>query len=922
MKRYTHSRQAKFSQLESMALQSTLLDNLVSAAIIVDPQTHVIEKVNPAAAALFGAPAGQIEGRSCHQFLCPAQVGACPITDLGQVVDNSDRQLITADATRIRVMKSVKRVQIARQEKLLESFVDISERIRAEEALRESEAMFRTLVEQNIEGVVLVDEQGVVIEWNAGKVHITGISTEEAIGKYYWDLQFRMLLPEQRTPERLAGLKSKILQALQTGQSALFAQPISAVIQRADGQTVYIEQTIFPIKTSLGYRIGSLTQDISERNQAMQAIRESEELFRASFENATAGISLVGTNGRFLRTNGKLSEIVGYSQEELQRMTFNDLTLPEDRSIGNEYLKQMLTGQLDKATFEKRYVHKTGRIIWTSISTGIVRKNSGEPLYFVSHTQDITEAKAAQQELQRRLVEMQALHTVAMAGTTATSQDDLFRQAIAAGHTLYPRDFGIGLIDESCGMLRFPFYIKGDGRPAPDTPLGMGVTGRVALTGKLVRLEDVRTDAGYIDADPQSQSELCVPILVSGNVIGVINVESDQIAAFGEADERILNALAGEMGTALEKIRLYAKTEQQVERLTALRTIDQSILSGLELGNTLDILLDKFTRLLHIDAATILLYDPREKRLKPAASRGLPATYRPEVPLLPDTWLPRRVARLKQLQFLPDLSQVADDAGLAARGIVAGFLSYLAMPLLAKGELKGVLEIFQRTHLEPSLDWMDFLEALIGQTAIAIDDIQLFAEQQQLNQRVIKAYDDTLDGWSRALDQRDHETEGHSQRVADLTLRLAEKLGIPEDQFVHLRRGAKLHDIGKMGIPDGILLKRGVLNEEEWVIMRQHPEKALDFLSRIEYLKPALEIPYNHHEKWDGSGYPQGLKGEEIPLFARIFMLVDVYDALTSDRPYRQAWTKLRALQYIWENKGKHFDPRLTDAFLAMMQTA
>jgi len=178
------------------------------------------------------------------------------------------------------------------------------------------------------------------------------------------------------------------------------------------------------------------------------------------------------------------------------------------------------------------------------------------------------------------------------------------------------------------------------------------------------------------------------------------------------------------------------------------------------------------------------------------------------------------------------------------------------------------------------------------------------------------AYDTTIEGWARALELRDQEAEGHSQRVTELALRLARAMGISEEYLVLFRRGALLHDIGKMGIPDVILLKPDALTEEEWTIMRKHPIYAYDMLSPIAYLRPALDIPYCHHEKWDGTGYPRGLKGDQIPLAARIFAVVDVWDALRSDRPYRAAWPEEEVWEYIREQSGKHFDPQVVEAFL------
>ena len=182
-----------------------------------------------------------------------------------------------------------------------------------------------------------------------------------------------------------------------------------------------------------------------------------------------------------------------------------------------------------------------------------------------------------------------------------------------------------------------------------------------------------------------------------------------------------------------------------------------------------------------------------------------------------------------------------------------------------------------------------------------------------------QAYDSTLEGWAKALELRDKETEGHSKRVTNLALDVAQHLGFAWEDLIHFRRGALLHDIGKMAISDEILQKPGPLTPDERKLIEAHPEQAKTMLEGIPYLQRALEIPYCHHERWDGSGYPQGLAGEEIPFSARIFAVVDVWDALTSDRPYRKAWSEEEALSYIRDNSGILFDPLCVDAFLEVI---
>ena len=196
--------------------------------------------------------------------------------------------------------------------------------------------------------------------------------------------------------------------------------------------------------------------------------------------------------------------------------------------------------------------------------------------------------------------------------------------------------------------------------------------------------------------------------------------------------------------------------------------------------------------------------------------------------------------------------------------------------------------------------------------------VQQRNELEKLHNDLLISYHKTIEGWSKALDLRDRETEGHTQRVTDTAITFARALGIPEEEIDDIRMGAMLHDVGKLGVPDSILHKPGKLTPEEWVTMRMHATYAYEWLSPIDFLKKAVDIPYCHHEKWDGSGYPQGLRGEEIPLAARMFAIIDVWDALCSERPYHAAMPEPEVLVYIKDQSGRHFDPHLVEVFLSL----
>jgi PAS domain S-box-containing protein len=358
---------------------------------------------------------------------------------------------------------------------------------------------------------------------------------------------------------------------------------------------------------------------------------------------------------------------------------------------------------------------------------------------------------------------------------------------------------------------------------------------------------------------------------------------------------------------------------QQIEHLTALRKIDRAISSSFDLNVTLDILISQVISQLHVDAADILLLEPDGNTLTYATGQGFRTHTVDSAQLRTMDSQAGQAVREGRLIYIESLRHNPDKRLLSPLGASEGFESYVGVPLIVKGSVKGVLEVFHRLPLYPYEDWLDFLNTLAGQAAIAFENATLFEGLEESNRELAQAYDATIEGWSRALDLRDRETEGHTQRVTSMTIRLARTFGFAEEKLLYIRWGALLHDIGKMGVPDQILLKPSKLTEEEWVWMKSHPEYAYHLLKPIAFLAPALDIPYCHHEKWDGTGYPRNLKGEQIPLEARLFAVVDVWDAVTSDRPYRKAWSKEEAVEYIKDQSGKHFDPEVVSIFLNML---
>ncbi|MFN3742579.1 MAG: HD domain-containing phosphohydrolase [Anaerolineales bacterium] len=369
-----------------------------------------------------------------------------------------------------------------------------------------------------------------------------------------------------------------------------------------------------------------------------------------------------------------------------------------------------------------------------------------------------------------------------------------------------------------------------------------------------------------------AQSMLVVPILVRGRMLGIVEIWERRVRQFTQAEIRLAQAMAG-FGTIIESAQLF----QELERREAFfRAVIEHAADGIAI-------LDEEGSFRYLSPSTErLLGYPLEE-----ITNRSPFDY-----IHPDD--------------LP-LMQQAWEEGLHQAGIVRR-LNYRFRN--GQGEWRYIEAVARNLLHDPNvrgvvINFRDITERIEAEKAL-----------ERYAQALAEAYDRTLEGWAKALELRDELTEDHTRRVVKMSVRFAHLLGIDESQLVHIRRGAILHDIGKMAIPDSILRKHGALTAEERRIVERHPQVAYDMLFPIEFLRPALDIPYAHHERWDGKGYPRGLKGEAIPLAARIFSIVDVWDALTSDRPYRRAWSRERTLEYLRSQAGKMFDPTLVEFFI------
>lgn len=410
---------------------------------------------------------------------------------------------------------------------------------------------------------------------------------------------------------------------------------------------------------------------------------------------------------------------------------------------------------------------------------------------------------------------------------------------------------------------------------------------------------------------------VAVPLVSKDDVIGVLALGRDE--RYDDNDLEIAKALASVLATAIARIRHERSLERRVRELSILHDIDLAISNTLDLSFVLGEVLTQVQRHLGVDAVAVHLIDRAANTVQCKAARGFISNH------IWDSHPPVGKGLLGNvaLQRAPVLIQGAEEIRkrcLRHRMLdEEHFVVYAGFPLIVRGDVAGVMELFHRTPLKVSCEWVNFAECVAGQVAVAVANADLYTNLERTHGELLAAYEATIEGWARAQELRDVYTERHCLRVTERFMELAQHVGYEGESLVIMRRGALLHDIGKIAVPDAILKKPGPLTDEEWQIMREHPRLALEMLRPIKFLERSLDIPAYHHERWDGNGYPFRLKGEEIPHAARLFAVVDVFDALTSERPYRAAWSEEEAKNYLAAQAGSQFDPQVVKAFLNLL---
>jgi PAS domain S-box-containing protein len=704
---------------------------------------------------------------------------------------------------------------------------------------------------------------------------------------------------ETGTPTWIADLQrepefARSRAADEVGLRAAFAFPVcigSEVVAVLEffGREVYtpdeaLLHAVAGIGRQLGHVVGRVRAEASTR-RAEAKLRRSEARFRGIVSISADAVVGVDQEQRIILFNQGAEKIFGYSAEEVEGEPL-DILIPEALRKGHrEHVEAFARSPVTARRMgERREVsgrRKNGEIFPAEASISKL-KLDGE-IHYTAVLRDISDRLAAERERERALSLLRA--------------------------TLESTADGILVVDRSGKIVSYnaKFFEMWRIPPAVLERRDDGET-LAAVVTQLKDPDGFLLKVRELYGDPEAESH------------DLLEFKDGRIFERFSLPQRVAGESVGRVWSfrdVTERRHAEGLINLQVQQLATLRTIDLAIAGTLDLRVILMVVLDQIVGSLGVDAADILLFKPLTQTLEFAEGRGFRESPQ-RAPVRLGEGLSGRAALDRRTIEISDLREITTEPkGLDFSG-AEEFQFYVAVPLISKGQLQGVLEVFERGPAPHEPHWHRFLEALSGQAAIAVDNATLFYDLQRTNAEIALAYDTTLEGWARALDLRDKETEGHTRRVTEMTIRLAPVLGVPDAELVHIRRGALLHDIGKMAIPDEILQKPGPPTEEEWKVLKMHPVHAFNLLSPIEYLRSALDIPYCHHERWDGSGYPRGLQKEQIPLAARIFAVVDVWDALRSDRPYHASWPVERAREELRSSSGTHLEPRIVETFLRM----
>ena len=808
---------------------------------------------------------------------------------------------------------------------------DVTDKLATKEALRDSEERYRSLAESAQDSIFVINRLGNIEYTNpAASALFDGSDHKDLAGR-----PLASLFPTKDSDRMLRAIRSVFDSGKTFSSAAKFSFP---------NQELWLDTTLVALPDADG-EINSLmgvSRDITRR-------KEMEELstrFGRVLENSLSEIYIFDAETLlFQQVNKAAMENLGYSRQELRAMT--PLSIKPDFSSESfaKMIEPLRTGKLSNLRFETEHERKDGSRYPVEVN---LQLTSGENSpAFVAIILDIRERKHAKNQIESANRALRTLSATSQAVLFADQEtkllEDVCRLIVETGdyHLAW-----VGYADQGEEKNVFPAaqngyeegYLESLDLSWGDNKRGHGPTGSAIRTGQTTITEDILNNPYFAEWSEDLKTKeygscISIPLTSGSESFGALTIFAKESKYFEPSEISLLEDLGRNLSFGINALRTKFDRERSNAFIETFNNIATHINVASSPGDVIKTLGDE---LLSLNITCIVFLDDKNNgslkleytsvggKLWALAEKltGLKGSdYRIALEKFPDSEVlvgQKRSfysdANVESLaRFLPNLPGKVLQQTLRYIGIHDA-TRVINAPLIAHDQLIGIMTLWGDELRESDLP---AVSVLADEVAFAYENAQLLSDLKNSNEELAQSYDRTLEGWSRALDMRDEETEGHSQRVTEMTVKLSMALGHSGEEIEHIRRGALLHDIGKIGVPDSILLKPGPLNDEELEIMREHPTRSFRLLSPISYLGPALDIPYAHHERWDGSGYPRGLKGEEIPLAARIFAVVDVWDALLSDRPYRKAWPEQKVREHLQNEIGKHFDPDIVKVFLS-----
>jgi len=883
-----------------------ILENIADPVVVLDATNRIVD-INPAALKLLGRSSTETIGLVSNEAFArwPILVSELEYLDIDRreiaireaddtffydlkisPIYNANRQmigriLVAHDITRYKTLESGYRILSEELEQRVKERTN---------ELRHIAERYRAVVENQTEFIVRWKPDGTRTFVNEAYLRYWSITLEDALA-----INFFSHIAEGDRP----GVEKNI--------TSLLAGTLNTItdthrVVKPDGSIGWQEWTDQVIRDASGQivELQSVGRDVTERKQAEEALRESEAIYRQAIEVAGAVPYRQSYPGEEFHIDydfigDGIRQITGYGPDEFHEDLWDSI-VQESHPTGElaqyswrEAVHRVRTGASPIWQCEHRIQARNGETRWVYEAAVELRDKDGQSHGSIGLFQDITERKRAEVALRK--------------------SEERFSKAFQTSPVI------ITIFQISNGKLLEvnESFEKISGYTREET---------IGKTSVEMGLWAIRTDRDNIMQNILTNGEL------KGAEIQFRTKHGDILTCLCSAE---LIELGGEQCAlaVIEDITERKKAELRILHLNRLYITISQINQTIVHAHDKESLFGEICRVAidhgQFRMAWIGLLNETSDTVKPIAFAGEELGYlenlniRYHDPIL--GWGPTGIA-LHEGHCIICQDIGSDPRMLPWReaALSRGYLSSAAVPIREQGRVVGALTVYADEANGFDAENEGLLEQIGQDVSFALDSIQAEAERKRAEANLEEAYDTTLEGWAKALELRDKETEGHSRRVTETTLAVARAMGFSEGEILHIRRGSILHDIGKMGIPDQILRKEGPLTDEERQIVLKHPDTAYNLLKQIPYLEKALEIPHSHHEKWDGTGYPRGLKGEEIPLSARIFAIIDVWDALSSDRPYRKAWTREKVVEYLKNDIGKHFDPRVADVFLAMVE--